>query len=400
MNTSRGTSSATTLVLLTCLLFALGPVTVDLSLPVLPAIQHAIGTASQRVELTLTAVLLGMAVGQFLVGAVADAYGRKQFLIVSLAVYSAAAAACALSTSLNGLAIARFAQALGLGVAVVISRSVVADAFEGRAVARVYSTAVMATGVMTVIAPLVGGQLLALQGWRAVFLLMAILGGLSVLFILLAVPETLPPERRSRAEFTHVLGAYFTLLRNPAFSSSALIASCAAAAQFTYNTGAPAMFIERYGLTPATCGIYMAVIALSIAVCSQASGWLLRWFTPVQILSGAVPAALLAGLLTLGAATTGMGGVPGIAGALLLGMATVGFIMPNAMAVAMMSAGPHAGAASALMGVLMFAIGTIGSAVVGASHDPSGRFMAAVISTLAFIGLLQLWRVRRLPAGG
>ena len=396
MNTSKGSQGGATLVLLTCLLFALGPVAVDLSLPALPAIQQSIGTATQHVELTLTAVLLGMAVGQFLVGAVADAYGRKLPLVASLTVFCAAAVACATSTSLNGLAVARFAQALGLGVAVVMARSVVADAFEGRAVARVYSTAVMATGVATVIAPLVGGQLLAAQGWRSVFLLMAAVGGLSTVFVLVAVPETLPLEKRSRAQFAHVLKAYLDLLRNPAFSSCALIASCAAAAQFAYNTGAPSTLIERYGLTPTACGVYMAVIALSMAVCSQFNGWLLRWFTPVQILSAAVPAALLAGLLTLAAAATGTGAVNGIAGALLVGIATIGFIMPNAMAIGMMSAGHHAGAASALMGVLMFALGTIGSAIVGAAHDRSGRAMAAVICGWAFIGLLQLRRVRRL----
>jgi DHA1 family bicyclomycin/chloramphenicol resistance-like MFS transporter len=297
------------------------------------------------------------------------------------------------------MTIGRFVQALGLGVAVVMARSVVADAFEGRAVARVYSTAVMAAGVSTVIAPLVGGQLLAAQGWRALFLLMAAVGGLCAVYVLVAVPETLPRERRSRAGFTHVLSSYLALLRNPVFSSCALIASCAAAAQFAYNTGAPSALIERYGLTPAGCGAYMAVIALSLAVCSQLNGWLLRWFTPVQILSAAVPAALLAGLLTLAAAATGVGAVNGIAGSLLLSVATIGFIMPNAMAVGMMSAGEHAGAASALMGVLMFALGTIGSAIVGAAHDSSGRAMAVMISVWAFTGLSQLWRVRRQSFG-
>jgi DHA1 family bicyclomycin/chloramphenicol resistance-like MFS transporter len=399
MNTSSGIKGGTVLVLLTCLLFALGPVAVDLSLPALPAIQQSIGTATQRVEWTLTAVLLGMAVGQFLVGAVADAYGRKLPLVASLGVFCAGGVACAMATSLNAMAFARFVQALGLGVAVVMARSVVADAFEGRAVARVYSTAVMATGVSTVIAPLVGGELLAAQGWRAVFLLMAAVGGLCAAYVLVAVPETLPPEKRSRAGFTHVLSSYLALLRNPAFSSCALIASCAAAAQFAYNTGAPATLIERFGLTPAGCGGYMAVIALSLAVCSQLNGWLLRWFTPVQILSAAVPTALLAGLMTLTAAATGIGAVNGIAGSLLIGIATIGFIMPNAMAVGMMSAGQHAGAASALMGVLMFALGTIGSAIVGAAHDASGRAMAAVISVWAFIGVLQLWRVRRQSLG-
>jgi len=271
----------------------------------------------------------------------------------------------------------------------------VTDAFEGRAVARVYSTAVMAAGVATVVAPLAGGQLLAMQGWRALFVLMAMFGAACAAFVLLAVPETLPVAKRSRAGLGHVLGSYLSLLRNPAFSSSAIVAGCAAAAQFAYNTGAPSTFIERFGLTPASCGAYMAAIALSMAVCSQLNGWLLRWFTPAQMLTVAVPTALVGGLLAFAAAATGAGAVNGIAAALLLNIATIGFIMPNAMAVGMTSAGQHAGAASALMGVLMFAFGTVGSAVVGAAHDRSGRAMALVICAWAVIGLVQVPRIRR-----
>jgi DHA1 family bicyclomycin/chloramphenicol resistance-like MFS transporter len=134
-----------------------------------------------------------------------------------------------------------------------------------------------------------------------------------------------------------------------------------------------------------------------MAVCSQLNGWLLRWYTPAQMLSVAVRAALVAGLLTFAAAATGVGAVNGIAAALLLNIATIGFIMPNAMAVGMMSAGAHAGTASALMGVLMFTVGTVGSAVVGAAQDRSGRAMAVVICGWAGIGLLQVWRMRRQP---
>ncbi|MBS0367019.1 MAG: multidrug effflux MFS transporter [Proteobacteria bacterium] len=394
MTQSRKIPGGTALVLLTCLLFALGPMTVDLSLPTLPAIQQAIGTGAQRVELTLTAVLLGMAVGQLLIGAVADAYGRRIPLLASLAVFSGAAVACAMSPDLQVMAAARFVQALGLGVAVVMARSLVTDAFEGRAVARVYSTAVMATGVSTVVAPLIGGQLLASHGWRAVFVLMAVFGAACAAFVLIATPETLPVQKRSRAGFGHVLKSYLALLRMPAFSGPAIIGACAGAAQFAYNTGAPSTLIERYSLTPAACGAYMAAIALSMAVCSQINGWLLRWFTPAQLLSVAVPASLVGGLLVFAAAATGAGAVNGIAAALLINIAALGFILPNALAISMVSAGQHAGTASALIGVLMFAFGTIGSAAVGAARDSSGRAMAVVMCIWAVIGLVQVLRMR------
>jgi DHA1 family bicyclomycin/chloramphenicol resistance-like MFS transporter len=395
MDTSSKLVSSRSIVIVTCLLMALGPATVDLSLPALPAIQQGIGMAGQHVEWTLTAVLLGMTVGQFLIGGVADAFGRKVPIIASLSVFATAAVACALSPDLTVLSVARFVQAFGLGVAVVMARSVVVDAFSGRDVARVFSTAIMVTGVTTVIAPLAGGQLLAAFGWQSIFLTMAGLGVAVVLYVLFLVPETLPRHQRTRTGVAHVLSAYLALLRDPTFSSCALIASCAAASQFAYNTGAAAVLIEHHGLSPSTCGVYLAVIALSMAICSQLNGLLLRWLSPKTILSWAVPATLFTGLITLATSMSNAGGVNGIASTLLLDIALVGFIIPNALAVGMMSAGVHAGAGSALIGVLMFALGTLGSAVVGAAHDPSGRWMAGVICAWACFALLQLLRLRR-----
>jgi len=395
MDTSSRLVGNRSIVVVTCLLMALGPATVDLSLPALPAIQQGIGIAGQHVEWTLTAVLLGMAVGQFLIGGVADAFGRKAPIVASLSVFATAAVACALSPDLTVMAVARFAQAFGLGVAVVMARSVVVDAFSGRDVARVFSTAIMVTGVATVIAPLAGGQLLAIFGWQSIFLTMAGLGVAVILYVLLLVPETLPQHQRTRTGVAHILSAYLALLRDPTFCSCALIASCAAASQFAYNTGAAAVLIEHHGLSPSTCGVYLAVIALSMATCSQLNGLLLRWLSPTKILSWAVPATLLTGLITLATSMSNAGGVNGIAGTLLLDIALVGFIIPNALAIGMMSAGVHAGAGSALIGVLMFALGTLGSAVVGAAHDPSGRWMAGVICAWACFALFQLLRLRR-----
>jgi len=395
MDTSGQSTSTRSIVVATCFLMALGPATVDLSLPALPAMQQSIGLDGQRVEWTLTAVLLGMAVGQFLIGAVADAFGRKRPIIVSLSVFALAGVASALSPDLTVLSLARFVQALGLGVAVVMARSVVADAFVGRDIARVFSTAIMVTGVATVIAPLAGGQLLARFGWPSIFWAMAIFSVAGLLCILLWVPETLPRQRRTRTGIAHVLSAYTALLRNPTYSGCAVIASCAAASQFAYNTGAAAILIEHHGLSPSTCSLYIAAIALSMAICSQLNGFLLRWLPPSKILSWSVPATVLAGGATLAIASGDLGGVNGIAIALLFDIALVGFIIPNALAIGMTSAGAHAGAGSALIGVLMFAFGTVGSAVVGAAHDPSGRWMAGVICAWACIALLLIPRIRR-----
>ena len=382
----------------TCALFALGPVTVDLSLPALPAIQGAIGTANMRAELSLTAVLFGMALGQFLIGAVADRYGRKTVIGVSLLLFTFSGLACALAPSIPLFVAFRFLQALGLGMASVMARLVVADVYDDRGMARVFSSAVMATAIATVLAPLIGGQVLSIQGWRAIPVIMAVLGAAVLLFVLASVPETRREDSHRAGGFGQVVTAYAGLLKNGTFFACSVIASCAAASQFAYNTGGPSVLIEHYGLSPSSCGLYMSIIALSMAVTSQINGWLLKWHEPRRILSVAVPAALVSALLIFVTAATGIGSVVGLVATLLLSIAAIGFILPNAMAAGLMSAGAHAGAASALLGILMFALGTIGSAVIGAAHDTSGRVMAVVIGLWALFAFMQLPRLRRSTA--
>jgi DHA1 family bicyclomycin/chloramphenicol resistance-like MFS transporter len=384
------------LTVLTGLLFSVGPVTVDLSLPTLPYIQQAIGTPALRAELNLTTIFLGMFAAQFAFGAVADRYGRKWPMLIGMMIYCVASFAASLAPHMTTFLLARTVQALAYGVAVVLARCVVVDVCEERQAARVFSTAVMLMSVASVAAPALGGVLLEHLGWRAVFAAMGMFGAVT-LIAALGLSETLPTPRRTRVPFTRVLSTYGSLLRQRRFASYTLIGAGAVALQFTYNTGSPAVIIEHYGLLPATAGILFSAIALSMAISSQANAILLRWFTPEQLmtfgatLSCAAAAALLANVLT------GIGAVPAFTATLFVLIATIGFIAPNAMAGAISSAGDKAGAASALVGVIQFLFGSIGSALVSVFHDTLGRPMSLVIASLSLGTLLVCLAMRRSP---
>jgi MFS transporter, DHA1 family, multidrug resistance protein len=256
------------LAVLTGLMFSVGPVTVDLSLPAMPTLQHDIGTPSVHVELTLTLLLLGLALSQFVIGAIADRYGRRPMILAGLTLYCAGAFLAAFSPDLIVFASARLLQAFGMGIAVVLIRSAVSDVCDMRGTAGVFSTAVTMVSLASVIAPSVGGQLLVHLGWRSIFIAMAVFGLAVLGAVALCLPETLPGGRRTETHFRNIFGTYATLLRNRKFATFATISAAAAAYQFTYNTGAPAVLIEHYRVSVQTTGLLFSLIAVS-TVCAS-----------------------------------------------------------------------------------------------------------------------------------
>jgi len=386
------------LAIVTGLMFTIGPSMVDLSLPALPLIQQSIGTSALRAELSLTVVFLGLALAQLIFGAFADRWGRRRPLLIGMAGYCCAALAAAFAPDMVTFLIARLIQAVCYGVAIVLARSAVVDISDERSTARVFSTAIMFMALMSVIAPAVGGALLAIWSWRAIFLVMSAFGAIVMLAVAACLPETLSPERRTRLPVSRVFSTYGGLLRQGRFAACAIIGACAVTYQFTYNTGAPAVVVEHYGLQPATAGLIFSVIAISTALASQLNSWLLRWRTPSQMMSLGVTLSVVCSAVLLTNVLTGVGGVAMFVVTLFVLMATIGLIAANAMAGAISSAGHQAGAASALVGVVQFVFGTVSSAIVGVFHNAQGRPMALVIMALSLIALAISMRTRSQPS--
>lgn len=382
------------LAILTGLLFSVGPAMVDLSLPAIPLIQQAIGTAALRAELNLTVVFFGMAIAQLVFGAVADRYGRRRPLLIGLTVYCLAALGAAFAPDMVTFLGARLLQSLAYGVAIVMARSAVVDVCDERSTARVFSTAIMMMSLTSVIAPSVGGALLEIWNWRAIFLAMCAFGAVGLSAAALWLPETLPAERRSEAPFARVFSTYGSLLGQRRFLACALVGACAVTYQFSYNTGAPAVVIEHYGLQPSTAGLVFSIIAISMAISSQVNAFALKWHSPERLMTLGVLASVLGSAVLFINVFTGVGGIQVFVGALFVVMATIGFIAGNSMAAAISSAGNKAGAASALVGVVQFLWGTVGSAIIGVYHDAEGRPMAVVIVALGLTALVICLRMR------
>lgn len=375
---------------------AIGPLSIDMYLPGLPALAAAFRTDAASAQLTLAAFFIGLAIGQVAYGPASDRFGRKRPLYAGLALYTLASLGCALAPGIGSLIVLRFLQAVGGCAGMVISRAIVRDLFDQQDAARVFSLLMLIMGVAPILAPAAGSVLLAVLGWRAIFWSLVAFGVVTLLAVVFALPET---RRVRRTANGAPWEDYLRLLADTRFVGYALSGGVALGGMFAYIAGSPFVFIELYGLTPTAYGWLFGVNALGLIGASQLNRRLLDSFSADEILSGANVVTAVAGLALLGAAV-----VPGVPLAVLfiplfLFMASLGFTQPNALAGAMGHHPERAGSAAALYGTVQFGTATLAATLVGALHDRTARSMAAVMAASSLIALLaHRLLVRRRPS--
>ena len=376
-------------------LAAFGPLSIDMYLPGLPAIAQEFGTDTAAAQQTLAIYFAGLAIGQAFYGPIADRLGRRGPLLFGCVLYAVVSAVCALAPSLAALIGLRFLQALGGCAGMVISRSVVRDLFDERESARMYSLLTLVMGIAPITAPFIGGQLLLVFGWRAIFWLLAIFGLCCVLMVFFGLPESLPAERRVRANLASALAVYGRLLRDRRFLGYSLAGGFISAGMFAYISGSPFVFIDLNGVSPQHYGWIFGANALGIIAFSQVNRWLLDRFRSETILDSVLLVTVAAGLVLTLLAATGLGGFVGLLIPLFFCVASVGLIGPNTTALAMEAYRNSAGSASALLGVLQFAIGAASGALVGALANGTALPMAGVIGGCEILALISYWLLAR-----
>lgn len=367
-------------------LTAFAPLSIDMYLPAFPAIESHFAADAGAVQATLAVFFIGLAVGQAVYGPIADRFGRRRPLVVGIAVYVAASGLAAAAPDMATLTLARVLQALGGCAGIVIARAMVRDLFHEREAALVYSHLMLVMGVAPILAPVLGAYVLAVADWHAIFWILAGFGVLCIAAVTLGLPETLPPERRSRGGIGGVLRGYAALCLDRPFLGLAFCSAFGSGALFAYITASPFVFISQHGVSARTFSILFGLNAFGLILSSQLNAVLLRRFTSRQILAaaGLVNAAL--GVALVAVVLVAPDWLAGLAVPLFLFIATLGFIFPNAVATAMARTQTRAGAASALIGVLQFFLGALASALVGQLGGGGARSMAVVIVAAAVAG--------------
>jgi DHA1 family bicyclomycin/chloramphenicol resistance-like MFS transporter len=377
------------LVLVLGSLIAIGPLSIDMYLPALPAIRAELQTTSTAVQLTLTGIMLGMALGQLLVGPLSDALGRRRPLQAGLLLYVAASAACALAPNIAVLGGLRVLQGLGVAAASVVATAILRDLFDGAAFARLLSRLLVVPTAAPILAPTVGGAILTWTRWQGVFVALVAFSLLLLAVVAVGLPETLPPHRRRSARVGAIARSYRTLSRDRTFASLALVAGLALAALLAYVAGSSFVFQQQYGLGEQQFGLVFGAGAVGLIAATQLNVWLLRRYSPQRILATALVVGAAAGVALVGLASSGLGGLPGLLVPLWVMIATVGLAFPNAPALAMSRHGEMAGTASALLGAVQFGVGGLAAPMVGLLGGAS-MAMAVVVAggMLAAAGIM------------
>lgn len=375
-------------------LSTISPFSIDMYLPGFPAIVQDLHTSISQVQLSLTAYLIGISVGQLLYGPLLDRFGRKRPLYAGLVVYVLASVGCAFSTSIETLIAMRLLQALGGCVGLVAAQALVRDLFPVSQIAQVFSLLTLVIAVSPMIAPTVGGYATVAFGWHSIFIILAVITTLMLIGVYVALPDGKQPDSSLSLRPKAVLGSFFTVIRQPQFLTYALVGGIATSAPFAYLAGSSDVFMNIYHVSAQEYGWIFAFLAIAIIAPTQLNRFFLKRFSSEQIILTTLVYQSVVGLLMVAGTWADWYGQYGLITMLFLFLAGQGLTGPNASALSLAPFVRHVGSAAALMGSFRMGFGALVSGTVSLLHNNTaipmvGIMMACVMSALLILLLGQ-----------
>jgi DHA1 family bicyclomycin/chloramphenicol resistance-like MFS transporter len=377
-------SSATTtirwpLIVALASLGTVAPVATDLYLSGLPAMGEDLHSGPSGVQLTLTTFLVGLALGQLVMGPLSDHFGRRRPLVLSATVCVVAGVVCALAPNLTVLLLGRLVQGVAGAGGMVIGRAIIADLATGRAAAKAFTLMITVGGVAPVAAPLIGSLLADPVGWRGMLWTVAGLCAAMLVVVLLAVPETHPPEARTVHRQAPPFHGVRTALAIGAYRRQIAVSALSFAVLMAYISSSPFIYQNVIGLSEIGYGVAFAVNAIGLFSAGWVASRLIDRWSPRQVLRAAIAVQLAAVCTYVALAATGAPAwtlpLP-----IFFAVASTGGIMGNSAALAMSLVRPVAGAGSAVLGCTTFAVGALVSPLVGLGGKDSALVPALVMA--------------------
>jgi DHA1 family bicyclomycin/chloramphenicol resistance-like MFS transporter len=379
------------LIILLTALVALGPVSISLYIPSMPAIGAEFGVNAGLVQRSFTIFIAGFAAAQLVYGPLADRFGRRPVLIGGLFLYIAASLACAVSPSIKVFLVARLIEGLGACVGPVVARAVVRDRFERADAVRAFAFIGTAIAIAPALGPLIGGFLEVWLGWRSAFLFLVGYGALMTGLVLARLEETIPMRDPEATSPVRLIRNYSSLLSNGRYLGYLAPITFSFGGLFAYNAAAPFLFIDEIGLSPDHFGMLAVFTVAGYATGSWLAGWL----------GGRIETrrTVITGLAAMGVATAAMLLLSGelslvrVIAPMVLFVFGFGLLMPSCTAAALHPFPRIAGSASAMMGFLQMGIGAGSSLVISLVYDGAATSLAvvmAIMAVLAGAGFLAL----------
>ncbi|MDC3418469.1 Bcr/CflA family multidrug efflux MFS transporter [Aquibacillus salsiterrae] len=374
----------------------LGPFTIDMYLPSFPTIVEDFGTNASLVQISLTTTLLGLGIGQLIIGPMSDVQGRRKPLIIFLSLYLLSSLICAIAPNIYTLIVARFIQGFAAAGGLVISRAVVRDVYSGRELTKFFATLMLIGNLGPIVAPIVGGAILTFSNWKVVFLVLATVSLILTLTVAWKLEETLPTEKRIPSDFKKVVGNFGSLLKDREFSGYAFTQGFTIAGIFAYVSGIPFVYQNIYGVSPQTFSFLFGINGVGLIIGTQVVGRVSivseKTFLKIGLAISNSAAVLLLTALLLKAPLVAVA-IP-----IFFLVASISIIATSSFSMAIETKGHIAGSASALLGVLPFVLGSLAAPLAGIAGEDTAIPMGIVIfsaSLLAFLSYFML--VRKAP---
>lgn len=368
-------------------LTAFGPLSMDMYLPALPIVAGDLQTTTSLAQLSITACLLGLAVGQLIFGPLSDIRGRRRPLVYTLIVYVIASVLCAFSTHIWVFIVLRFVQGVTGAAGIVSARASARDLYSGKDLTKFIALLALVNGAAPILAPIAGGLVLNFTSWNAVFIILGIIGLIMFLGVLFFLPETLPTEKRSEGSILAVVKTFRGLLKDRLFMGIACTQALIMASMFAYIAGSPFVLQNIYNVTPQQFSMLFALNGIGIIIAAQVTGRLSSTIGEVKLLFSGVLLSFIGSLLLLIVIIYKMP-LFAMALALFLVVSSVGMVSTSAFSLGMQRQGKSAGSASAFLGLLPFICGAIVSPLVGIAGDQTAWPMGIVIAFCSSFALV------------
>jgi DHA1 family bicyclomycin/chloramphenicol resistance-like MFS transporter len=389
------------LLIVLCAIMILNPIVANMYLPALGIMAADLGTTIAGIQVALTAFLLGVAVGQLVVGALSDALGRRRVIIIGFAVLTAAGVLVAAAPNLDLLVVGRVFQGLGASAGVVVIRAVIADVGVGTQVPRAYSLLIGTLAIGPLVASFLGTVLLQVGGWRLILVGITVISALFLLLVVWRMPETLPPGRRATLHPGRMAATYGRLLKDPAYVGNSLTMAFALGGIMAHVSASS--FVAQDVLGADVWGFWamFTVYALSVLVGGMANAPLSARFGPARMQTIALAVAIASGAALTVIAAGGWLTVASYLTLIALGCCSATAVMGNATTLTLARAGFAAGSGAALMGSIQFTAGALASPIGGLWGPHTAVPMAATMFvcfalSLAARTFARYWE-RRMP---
>lgn len=371
-------------------LTALGPFSIDMYLPGFSAIAKDLDTTVNNVSLSLSSYFIGISAGQLLYGPLLDRFGRKKPLYAGLLVYILASLLCAFVTDIDSFIALRFIQAVGSCAASVAAMTMVRDLFPVKDSPKVFAKLMLVLGLSPMLAPTIGGYVIADFGWHSVFMILTLMGIAILAAVKFALPSNYRPDTSISLRPKPIINNFLLVLKEPQFYTYAFTGAVAFAGLFTYVAGSPMIFMDIYKVDEKTYGWIFALLSVSFIGSSQLNSILLKRYTSEQLIRAALISQTAISAVFLIGVLNDAFNLYGIIAMFFLFLSCLGLSNPNTAGLALAPFSKNAGSASALMGAVQMVLGSLASIAVGLFVKDSMTPITVILLASSSLALLVL----------